>query len=145
MSVSFISKKINNTLKFDFIRFCIVGASGFLINASLLTLLHSLFKLNIFVSQLIASELSLLSNFLIHDKWTYTSRNTSRTFKDLIIRFHATSWTAVVGSSTLISILVNKIKIQYMIALVITSILVLTWNYVWTKYYVWKKNHINFT
>lgn len=140
MSVTFITKKINNTLKFDFIRFCIVGASGFLINASLLTLLHSLFKINIFVSQLIASEISLLSNFIIHDKWTYTSRNTSRGFKDLIVRFHATSWTAVVGSSILISVLVSKLKIQYMIALVTTSVLVLTWNYLWTKHYVWKKH-----
>lgn len=133
---------MKRALKYDFVRFCVVGAIGFIINFALLSLLYKIWGWPIFIAQLIASEVSLFNNFLLHNNWTYKRNNVKKTLPRLLIEFHATSWIAIVGSSALVSFGVHVLDLHYAVALIIASIIVMVWNFGWTKLYVWKHNDI---
>lgn len=126
-------------LAVDFVRFCLVGATGFLVNFLLLTLLYKQGGLNIFVAQLIAAEIALFSNFILHHNWTYKKSSVTKTIERLLVEFHITSWVAIIGSALLISAGVNLLGLNYIVALIISSIIALGWNYLWTRYVIWRK------
>lgn len=136
--VAIINKKIKHILRLDFIRFCIVGGSGFFINIIILYILKSLLGLPLFLAQLLGSEIALFSNFMLHHHWTYKSKKTDKTLPKLFIQFNLTSWPAIIGSSLMVSIGVSILHFNYLIALIASSIIVLGWNFVWSKYVIWK-------
>lgn len=133
-----IKKLIARLLAFDFIRFSIVGTSGFMINSGLLFVLYKKIGIPIFLSQLLASEVSLFSNFIMHNHWTYKHKVTHKTSKELLAQFHLTSWSAIIGSALIVSLLVSRFEMNYLIALVISSVIALFWNFGWTKFVIWK-------
>jgi putative flippase GtrA len=132
---------MHRLLKVDFVRFCLVGATGFVINYILLTLLYKILGLPIFIAQLIAGEIALFSNFLLHHNWTYKHKKITKTIPKLLWQFHVTSWVAIVGSALLVSIGVKVLHLPYFVALVITSVVALGWNFVWSKYVIWHHKH----
>ena len=125
----------------DFVRFCVVGTSGFVLNFGLLTLLYRFFGIKLFIAQLIASELALFSNFLLHNHWTYKHKRVTKSFGSLVWQFHITSWVAIVGSAALVSIGVHTFKLNYIVALIMASGMALFWNFLWTKFVIWKHEH----
>jgi dolichol-phosphate mannosyltransferase len=127
-------------LKLDFVRFCIVGALGFVINFAILTLLYRKLHSPVFISQLIAGEIALFSNFLFHHHWTYKANKVRKTLTRLIIQFHVTSWIAVVGSAFIVSAGVHIFHLHYFIALVVASALAMAWNFGWSKFVIWRKH-----
>lgn len=131
-------KSLQKLLKIDFVRFCIVGTSGFIINAVLLTILNKDLH-SPFVTQLIAAEIALFSNFLFHHHWTYKANKTRKTISTLIIQFHATSWVAIVGSTFLVTIGILYLHLAPVVALAISSAVVLFWNFGWSKFVIWRK------
>lgn len=128
-------------LGLDFVRFCIVGGLGFGINLAFLAVFYRVLHFPIFWSQLIAAEIALFNNFMLHHHWTYKDHNVEKTIINLIIQFHVTSWVAILGSAVLVSVGVKYLHMHYFVALVISSIIALGWNYGWTKYVIWKKHH----
>ena len=129
---------IQKFLKVDFVRFCLVGGTGFVINFVLLTLLYKILGLPLFLSQLIAGEVALFSNFLLHHNWTYKHKKTKKSITNLIVQFHVTSWMAIVGSAFLVSAGVHLLHLNYVIALILSSAIALLWNFGWSKFYIWR-------
>ena len=132
---------MHKLLRYDFVRFCIVGASGFAINFVLLTVLYKQVGLPVFIAQLISSEIALFSNFLLHHNWTYKHKVTHKTPKELLIQFHMSSWAAIVGSALMVSAGVKVFHLHYFTALVIASAIALIWNFGWTKLVIWRHHH----
>ncbi len=133
----YLGGKIKNLHKIDFVRFCIVGVLGFVINFVLLTLLYKVLGLHIFIAQLISSEVALFSNFNLHHRWTYKDRS-NKSIKNLLIQFHVSSWTAIVGSAAIVAGGVHLLNMNYLIALVIASAVGLFWNFGWSKFVIWR-------
>jgi putative flippase GtrA len=129
---------VRRLLEIEFIRFCMVGGSGFVVNISLLAGLTSLAGLSVFWAQLLSAEVALFSNFILHDRWTYQAHQVHKSFKRLLIEFHATSWPAILGSTVTVSAGVRLFHLNKFIALVISSGLALIWNFVWSKFVVWR-------
>lgn len=136
--INYTRSKIIRLLKLDFIRFCIVGGLGFIINLSILSLLHKGLGLNIFISQLLGSEVALFCNFILHDKWTYKKSTHRKTKVNLVAQFHATTWPAIIGSSLMVGTLVKLLHFNSILALVCASLTALGWNYFWSKYIIWR-------
>ena len=136
--LAYTKGKIFLLLKIDFIRFCIVGGLGFLINFVILASLHTLFHLNVFLSQLIAAEVALFSNFTLHHYWTYKRNRITKTRKTLLLQFHVLSWPAILGSALLVSVGVSVLRLNDLTALVFSSAIALGWNFVWSKYVIWR-------
>lgn len=131
-------KSIQQLLQIDFVRFCIVGASGFAINFVLLSLLYKVLRFPIVPSQLVASEISLFSNFLLHNFWTYKHKRVSKSLGTLLWQFHASSWVAILGSTFIVGFLVSILHMDYIIALLISSVVALLWNFAWSKFFIWR-------
>lgn len=131
--------KIQQLLQVDFIRFCIVGASGFVINAVLLMLLNKDLK-SPFVAQLIAGEIALFSNFMFHHRWTYRASHVRKTITKLIVQFHATSWAAIIGSAVLVTVGIKYAHLPEIVALACSSAIALFWNFGWSRYVIWRKH-----
>lgn len=125
-------------LRHDFVRFCIVGASGFLINFAILTLLYRKFHSPLFIAQIIAAEIALFSNFMFHHHWTYKASKVRKTMTKLIVQFHLTSWVAVIGSASIVSLGVGVLNLHYFPSLVIASGSALLWNFGWSKFVIWR-------
>lgn len=125
-------------LKIDFIRFCIVGGTGFIINFTILIVLTKFFNTPLFVAQLIGAEVSLASNFTLHHNWTYKKNKVKKSLPSLILQFHASSWPAIIGSSIIVSLAVSILHTNKLEALIISSFVALMWNYAWSKYVIWK-------
>lgn len=128
-------------LRNDFIRFCLVGTLGFIINFILLTVLYKKIGIRLFFSQLFAAEVALFSNFLFHHHWTYKGHNVAKSITQLLIQFHASSWVAIIGSAILVSVGVHVLHLNYGLALVVSSIVALGWNYGWSKFGIWQHKH----
>ncbi len=136
--LAYTKKKIERLLKLEFIRFCIVGGTGFTINFVILIFLTKTFDMPVFLAQLIGAEVALGSNFMLHHHWTYKSHNVNKSLKSLILQFHATTWPAILGSTAIVSLGVSIFHESKFLALVISSAVSLAWNFGWSKYVIWR-------
>lgn len=137
--IAYTQSRLARLLRVDFIRFCIVGGTGFVINFVLLIVLHKLFKLPVFLAQLFAAEVALFSNFMLHHHWTYKEHKVEKSMPKLIIQFHATTWPAIIGSALMVTAGEKILKLDSLTALALSSIIALLWNFTWSKYVVWRK------
>jgi len=136
--LAYTRNKIERLLKIEFIRFCIVGGLGFVINFVLLVALTKLFGLSIVVAQLIGAEVALGTNFILHHNWTYKAHNVNKTLKNLIVQFHVTTWPAILGSTAMVSLGIDVFHISKFVALLISSSVSLIWNFGWSKFVIWR-------
>jgi len=127
-------------IKHHFVRFCLVGALGFLINFVLLTFFYKELGWPLFFAQLLAGEIALFSNFLLHHNWTYKGHGTKKSITHLLVQFHATSWVAIIGTAVIVSLCVSVLHMHYFPALVVGGVLALVWNFAWSKYVIWHKH-----
>ena len=57
------------------VSFGVVGLTGFVVNASLVYLLHGLLHWSLPVTVVLASELAIVNNYLWNDRWTFGRRD----------------------------------------------------------------------
>lgn len=136
--LDWIRHKANKALEIDTIRFTIVGGLGFLINLTVLYVVHGAFGLPVGISQLIGAETAILSNFYLHSIWTYKGAAEKPLGKRLA-QFHASAWVGSGITSVIMIVAVKQLGVFYPLALVIGSLGGLLWNYLWTKYVIFKK------
>lgn len=80
-----------------FLRFGAVGASGVVVNLAFFTLLLH-FKVNKFLASPIAIEISILSNFLLNNFWTFKHRRTRDRIRIKGLKFNMVSLVSLVVS-----------------------------------------------
>jgi dolichol-phosphate mannosyltransferase len=136
--VAYTRAQIVRLLKIDFVRFCIVGGTGFVINLVLLTLFHKILGWPVFLSQLLGAEIALFSNFMLHHHWTYKAHKVHKSWQRLLIEFHTTSWPAILGSSAMVTVGEHNLHLGNLSALAVSSVIALLWNFVWSKYVIWR-------
>ncbi|OGY23546.1 MAG: dolichyl-phosphate beta-D-mannosyltransferase [Candidatus Woykebacteria bacterium RBG_13_40_7b] len=77
-----------------FIKFAIVGTSGMVVNLGLLTILLNL-GVNKYIASPIAIEISIISNFLFNNFWTFGKRDTESKIHIKGLRFNLVSFVAL--------------------------------------------------
>jgi putative flippase GtrA len=136
--LAYTRAQILRLLKIDFIRFSIVGGTGFTINFIILVLLNRVLGVHIFIAQLIGAEIALFSNFMLHDKWTYKHHKVKKKKHRLLVEFHMTTWPAILGSALMVTGSEKLLKFDNLAALAVSSLVSLVWNFLWSKYVVWR-------
>ena len=136
--IVYTKEKIKHLLKVDFVRFCIVGGLGFVINLALLAVFTQILKMPVYIAQFLGAEIALGSNFFLHHHWTYKRNKVNKTNPTLLCQFHATSWPAIIGSTIMVSAGVSIFHINKFVALVISSVIALGWNFAWSKFVIWR-------
>lgn len=87
----------------EFIKFGVVGGSGVLVNMGFLFLFTRYAGIKIEFASPMAIELSILTNFLLNNAWTFRRRDTKIGFGGRIMRYHLV--TAVAGGVNYITLL----------------------------------------
>ena len=82
-----------NSLK-TFLQFAVVGASGVVVNLGFFTL-FLMAGLNKYIASPIAIEISIISNFLLNNFWTFRSRKTKDRIRIKGLKFNAVSFLAL--------------------------------------------------
>jgi dolichol-phosphate mannosyltransferase len=136
--INYTKARVVKLLEIDFIRFCIVGGTGFVINAVLLSIFNQVINLPIIIAQFLAAEIALFSNFMLHHHWTYKRNKVEKTFGTLLVQFHATTWPAIIGSAIMVDLGVRIFHLPTIEALILSSAIALLWNFGWSKYVVWR-------
>lgn len=131
--------KAGRALKFDFIRFGVVGVTGFIVTSSFFSLFHYVFGINVTVATMLGTEIGLISNFIFHERWTYNKIDHSKTplWKKLV-HFHMSSWSALVIVTAVVSIGVHVFGLLPLVSMVIAAAITMFWNFFWTKYYIFR-------
>lgn len=121
--------------KGQMLRYAIVGGTGAIVDLGALYILTEYFNLYYLYSTTTAFIVSALLNFYFNRRWTFkSSGNTKKQL--LIFSFVATS--GVVLNGFIMYILVDWLKIYYMLAKVFSVGIVTIWNFLWNKYFTFR-------
>ena len=80
--------KITYRYSEDFIRYCLVGLVGMLVNIGAYLLLNRYFQIPLQAASLIAIEISIVSNFLLNNYWTFKTRPQKLSMIRRMLNFH---------------------------------------------------------
>ena len=102
-----------------FLKFSLVGGSGVLVNMLCLYFLTDLFRVYYLISSIVAIEISILSNFLLNNIWTWNDRRKDSIFKRLM-KYHITvGFTAIAANWLLLLLLTELGGMHYLLSNVI--------------------------
>ncbi|MEA2053544.1 MAG: glycosyltransferase family 2 protein [Candidatus Thermoplasmatota archaeon] len=124
-----------------FVKFGLVGGSGVLVNLGLLWLITERFGMFYLFSASIAIELSILSNFILNDLWTFHDRgkkgmkNAFRRF----LKFNLISSPAFPMQLGIMGLLKEFFGYYYMWAAFIAIVIVFIWNFAANNLWTWFK------
>lgn len=129
--------------KIRFIKFGIVGGTGFLVNYLGLELLKRM-GLSTYFSTLIATELAIVSNFIFNNVWTFKDKELKR-FSDIIpqfLKFNLASMFAVVVQPLFVTgatkVLGDTSIVRLGALLFALIVLVIPYNYIVYNMFIWK-------
>lgn len=128
--------KIGSKKLEEFIKFSIVGGSGVLVNMGLLFLLTRFLSVRLEIASPIAIEISILSNFLLNNIWTFRKRHTTIPFRSRLFRYHLVAGLAGIVNYLVLLLLVNIFGLHDMlsnlIGILIATVINFTLNSLWT-------------
>ena len=119
------------------LRFVSVGVSGMVVNWGSYGILSRMLGMEMLTAALVAIECSIISNFLLHDRWTFasSSRVTLRRFG----MFQGISTVGMVIQMLTFSLLVAMVGSEYDLLVYPAGILVaFVWNYLGNRHITWK-------
>jgi dolichol-phosphate mannosyltransferase len=135
--------RLHTLHKSRFLRFCVVGATGVVVDMSLLYLLSdpSTLHLGLTRSKLIAAEAAIASNFLLNDAWTFgdLAKQAPGASSKLrrFIAFNAICSLGVGINVLILNLLFNYAHMDRYIANAAAILLVTGWNYLLNRHLNW--------
>lgn len=116
-----------------FFKFCVVGASGVLVDMGLLYLLSdaNMLGLGLTRSKLIAAETAIITNFLLNDFWTFRgdAKSDGLSRRRRFLGFNAICLLGVAINVVLLNVLFNFAHINRYVANALAIAAVTGWNY----------------
>ncbi len=123
-----------------FLKFAIVGASGLLVNLGSFTIFLNA-GLNKYIASPVAIEISIITNFLLNNSWTFAHRDTAEAFHLKGLKFNIVSLAALgvsYGTFVLLSVLFPSVSPQVHQAIgVVPATLI---NYLLNSYWTFKED-----
>jgi len=122
-------------LKNSFVRFCLVGSCGVLVDMLTLYLLSdpSTLHWGLTRSKIIGAELALISNFLMNDAWTFAARiganRGARAKFQRFLKFNVLCGLGLVLNILILNVLFNRLGMDRYLANAIAIMVVTVWNY----------------
>jgi dolichol-phosphate mannosyltransferase len=130
-----------------FVRFGSVGTSGAIINLFVLTIFVKLFHIEVLTSDLVAIEISIISNFFFNHFYTfkgYGSYDPQRDKEQLhalllkLSKFNIGALGGAAISFLSFSFFFKYVRINYIVSDVLSICIAMSWNYFISTKYVWK-------
>ncbi len=122
-----------------FLKFCLVGASGVVVNLGLLWILTEIVGFFYLVSAAFSIEASILSNFALNELWTFRDR--SRSASGILRRaskFNLISIVGLVINLVILAALTELLGTHYMISALFGIAGAMLWNYTMSAMWTWR-------
>jgi putative flippase GtrA len=115
------------------VKFAIVGLSGVVVNSIVLIVLYRALHVPLFPASLVAVELSIISNYLLNDRWTFSrARPTWRLFA----KFNLATAGALLVTPTVVWSLAH-VGLHFLVANIIGIALGAALNFATSTLWVW--------
>jgi dolichol-phosphate mannosyltransferase len=123
-----------------FLKFIGVGLSGVIVNEGALWLLTEFGGLKYYISALIGIELSIISNFVLNDYFTFADRRTGKTrsFISRLLKFNLTCAAGAGIQYGLLLLFTSVVGLPYLVSNIIGIIVAFAWNYILNLVWTWK-------
>jgi len=135
LSLSWRTREIHR-----FIKFCIIGGIGAIVNILILYFLTENLEVHYLISGAIGIEAGLLSNFALNKIWTFKDvqiRGTKATakalFKDHIVRSGG-----IIINIVVLWFLTSIVEVHYLLSQVMGIFIAMMWNFGGNKWWTWE-------
>ncbi len=122
----------------EFLKFAIVGGSGVIVNMGFFFILTRYARLNIEYASPIAIEISILSNFLLNNVWTFRKRNTKVGLVSRVFRYHLVTGLAGLVNYGVLLLLAKVFGVNDLIANLIGIIIGTFINFFLNSLWTWR-------
>ena len=126
----------------QFIKFCLVGGNGVVVDMTILHLLAHGLGWNVSLSKLCSAEAALLNNFLWNEVWTFRSAGTERVSYAGVGRrlwwFHAICGAGIGLAIFLLHLFYRWLGINLYVANLLAIVLVTFWNFWLNALFNWQ-------
>jgi dolichyl-phosphate beta-glucosyltransferase len=119
-----------------FFKYAFVGCLGTSIDLAFLYVFKDRLHIPLLISTALSFLLAVINNFTLNKFWTF--QNKSSNIRKQFIKFLIVSTIGLILTELSMAFLVYVLKIWYMSSKLITSGLVLTWNFLANKYWTFK-------
>jgi len=128
-------KEIHRIIKFAF-----VGLIGVFVNLGVLWALTDLAKIYYLISAVFSIEVSIISNFLLNDIWTFKDRRSygAKKWIERLIKFNLISSPAFPMQISVMGLLKEFFGMYYLLAALIGIFVVFVWNFFANSFWTWK-------
>ena len=126
-----------NNLKPYLGKFSLVGISGIFVNQGCLSLFVSVFGFSLSIAGILAIELSILSNFLLNNFWTWKDNKTG-SFLQRFVKYHAVTLLSG-GINYLILLTLTSFGLHYFISNLIGMGFAALVNFILNHYWTFQK------
>ena len=129
-----------------FVRFCVVGLSGIVIDTTLLFLLGdpTMLAWGLTRSKILAAEAAMINNFYWNDMWTFADRAGNRHSLQSTVRrfikFHTICFLGLVLNIVLLNIQFNLLGVNRYVANCVAVVAVTLWNYWINDKFGWRSS-----
>ena len=120
------------------LKFGVVGSSGLVVDTFFLWFFTEIAGLYYLVSSPLATELSILSNFLLNNFWTFRQSSDPSGLFPRMLKFHVTSVAGFVIKFTILIGLTKLAGLHYLIANVVGVLVAFAWNYAINVHWTWR-------
>lgn len=120
-----------------FVKFGVVGASGVVVNFTILALLVEYGQATPVVAAILATEGAILSNFTLNDRWTFRGSKRQRSWPMRAWRYHAIALGGMVLSVSILAGLVHLGNVHYLVANLFAIGAATVWNYGGNSLFTW--------
>lgn len=120
----------------QFLRYCVVGATGTLLDLGVLALLVEFAHFDILYAATIAFLVAVTNNFLLNKFWTFNSP--SKNYRKLYVKFLLVSTVGLLITLACMYLFTQILLIWYVTAKIITSGIVMVWNFLGNKFWTFR-------
>lgn len=121
----------------EFVKFCMVGATNFVIDISIYTALTRLLGIYYIIAAIISASIAITWSFFINKKWTF--KDVDRRVRTQYVKFFIANIISLITSLILLYISVDIYGINDLLAKVIITVLVAFLNFTINKLWTFGK------
>ncbi len=121
-----------------FIRFCVVGGTGVLVNMGFLLLFTELLGIDYKISSIFAIELAIIWNFILNDKWTFKKSTNQSSVFSKFLKFQVISIVGALINWGILILFTEVVGIYYLISNLIGIGVAVIWNFLANHLYTWR-------
>jgi dolichol-phosphate mannosyltransferase len=121
-----------------FVRFGVVGVAGVLVNTALLYLGATLARLPAVLAAGFATELTILGNFVLNDRWTFRDVHTGRPRLQRMAAYNGIALGGMLISLGVFLLLMHLLRIHYLLANLGGIAVATVWNYAVNARITWR-------